>query len=247
MNKKINSYRALFSVSLPLVLSMAATTVMEFTDRVFLANYSMEAIAAALPGGISAFLFLIFFAGVASYLNVFIAQYTGAGYLHRIGACVWQGIYFSVLAAVILIGVSFMADPLFRFGGHPLEVQQLESVYFGILCLEAGMNVLGTSLACFFSGRGKTRPVMAISMIGMAFNIPLDYALINGIWLFPEMGIQGAGIATVFSWTLIAALYCVLIFNRENNRLFHRVHRLHASLWIFHRVVHSRGSVPGAQ
>ena len=216
----MNSYRTVFSVSLPLVLSMAATTVMEFTDRVFLANYSIEAIAAALPGGITAFLFLTFFAGVTSYLNVFIAQYTGARSLSRIGACVWQGIYFSMLAAVILIGLSFVADPLFRLGGHPPEVQRLESVYFRILCMGAGMNVLGTGLACFFSGRGKTRPVMAISIIGMLFNIPLDYALINGIWIFPEMGIQGAGIATVCSWTLIAMLYCVLIFNRKNNRLY---------------------------
>jgi len=34
------------------------------------------------------------------------------------------------------------------------------------------------------------------------------------------MGIQGAGIATVCSWTLIAMLYCVLIFNRKNNRRY---------------------------
>jgi len=220
MLRQTNGYKTVFSVSLPLVLSMAATTVMEFTDRVFLANYSIEAIAAALPGGITAFLFSTFFAGVTSYLNVFIAQYTGAGSLTRIGACVWQGIYFSLLASVILIGLSFMADPLFRLGGHPLEVQRLESVYFRILCMGAGMNVLGTGLACFFSGRGRTRPVMVISIIGMAFNIPLDYALINGIWIFPEMGIRGAGIATVCSWTLIAALYCVLIFNPKNNRLY---------------------------
>ncbi len=220
MRNKTNSYRTVFSVSLPLVLSMAATTVMEFTDRVFLANYSIEAIAAALPGGITAFLFSTFFAGITSYLNVFIAQYTGAGSLSRIGSCVWQGIYFSMLAAVILVALSFTADPLFRLGGHPLEIQRLESLYFRILCMGAGMNVLGTGLACFFSGRGKTRPVMVISTIGMAFNIPLDYALINGIWIFPEMGIQGAGIATVCSWTLIAVLYCVLIFNRKNNRLY---------------------------
>ncbi len=220
MHRQTNSYKTVFSVSLPLVFSMAATTVMEFTDRVFLANYSIEAIAAALPGGITAFLFSTFFAGITSYLNVFIAQYTGAGSLSRIGACVWQGIYVSLLASVILIGLSFMADPLFRLGGHPLEIQRLESVYFRILCIGAGMNVLGTGLACFFSGRGKTRPVMIISIIGMAFNIPLDYALINGIWIFPEMGIRGAGIATVCSWTLIAVLYCVLIFNRKNNRLY---------------------------
>ena len=220
MSHNTNSYRTVFSVSLPLVLSMAATTVMEFTDRVFLANYSIEAIAAALPGGITAYLFLTFFTGVTSYLNVFIAQYTGARSLSRIGACIWQGIYFSLLATVILIGLSFMADPLFRLVGHPPEVQRLESLYFRILCMGAGINVLGTGLACFFSGRGKTRPVMVISLIGMVFNIPLDYALINGMWIFPEMGIQGAGIATVCSWTLITMLYCVLIFNRKNNRLY---------------------------
>ena len=220
MSDNTNSYRTVFSVSLPLVLSMAATTVMEFTDRVFLANYSIESIAAALPGGITAFLFLTFFTGVTSYLNVFIAQYTGAGSLSRIGACVWQGIYFSLLATVILIALSFVADPLFRMVGHPPEVQRLESVYFRILCMGAGINVLSTGLACFFSGRGKTRPVMVISIIGMAFNIPLDYALINGMWIFPEMGIQGAGIATVCSWTLIAALYGMLIFNPKNNRVY---------------------------
>ena len=82
------------------------------------------------------------------------------------------------------------------------------------------MNVLAAGLACFFSGRGKTRPVMLINAIGMAVNIPLDYALINGIWLFPELGIRGAGIATVCSWTLMAMMYAGLIFNRENDRRY---------------------------
>jgi MATE family multidrug resistance protein len=171
------SYREITSVSLPLVLSMAATTVMEFTDRVFLANYSIDAIAAAMPAGIAAFLLLTFFTGVANYLNVFIAQYTGAGSFMNIGPCVWQGIYFSAIATLILIGLSFLADPIFQLAGHPEEVQQLESSYFRILCLGGGINVLGNGLACFFTGRGNTRPVMFISMIGMAFNIPLDYAL----------------------------------------------------------------------
>jgi MATE family multidrug resistance protein len=220
MNDRATSYKALFSVSLPLVLSMAATTVMEFTDRVFLSNYAIDAIAAALPAGIAAFLILTFFTGVTTYLNVFVAQYTGAGSSRRIGPCIWQGIYFSIIAAVILVGLSFAAHPIFQLGGHPPEVQKLERIYFRVLCLGGGFNVLGTCLAGFFTGRGKTRPVMLINMIGMAFNIPLDYALINGIWFFPEMGIQGAGIATVCSWALIALLYAWLIFDRSNERRY---------------------------
>jgi MATE family multidrug resistance protein len=243
-NQRRKSYKEITSVSLPLVFSMTATTVMEFTDRVFLANYSIDAIAAAMPAGIAAFLALTFFTGVTTYLNVFVAQYTGARSFHHIGPCIWQGIYFSILASVLLIGLSFMADRIFHLSGHPVEVQQLESIYFRILCLGGGLNVLGTGLACFFSGRGKTRPVMVINIIGMAFNIPLDYALINGAWIFPEMGIRGAGIATVCAWALIALLYAVLIFNHTNERLYGILSRHRFDAELFLRII--KKGVPAA-
>jgi MATE family multidrug resistance protein len=199
---------------------MAATTVMEFTDRIFLANYNINAIAAAMPAGIAVFLILTLFIGVTSYLNVFIAQYSGAGMHDRIGTCLWQGIYFSAFAAVALVVISFFSPSIFKLSGHPPEIQYMENQYFTILCLGGGINVLGTGLACFFSGRGRTRPVMVISFIGMVFNIPLDYAMINGKWIFPEMGIQGAGIATVCSWALITVLFILLIFNQPNDKKY---------------------------
>jgi len=53
--KPVNSYRDVLRVSLPLVISMTTTVVMTFTDRVFLANYSIDAIAAALSFCVSVF------------------------------------------------------------------------------------------------------------------------------------------------------------------------------------------------
>ena len=205
---------------MPLVASMAAITVMEFTDRVFLANYSLDAIAAATPAGVAAFLVLTLFVGTASYINVFIAQYIGADQQDRIGPCLWQGIYFSLAVAVILTAVSFLSAPIFKLAGHSIEVQRLEQIYFRILCLGGGMHVLGTGLACFFSGQGRTRPVMVINIVAMFINIPLDYALINGYGIIPEMGIRGAGMATVFSWMFIVLCYCPLIFNRKNETAY---------------------------
>ena len=218
--KEVKPYREVLRISLPLVVSMSSTMIMEFTDRVFLANYSLDAIAAALPAGITSFLFISFFLGTAQYLNVFVAQYTGSGTLHRVGAVLWQGIYFSILSGVAMAGLYFLAEPLFRFGGHPPEVQALEVIYFRILCLGSGILIIGTSLSCFFSGRGLTRPVMIINMIGTLFNIPLDYALINGFWIFPEWGIQGAGIATVMSWALMTLVFALMVFTRKNDRVF---------------------------
>jgi MATE family multidrug resistance protein len=218
--KKYNSYRDVVRVSMPLVISMTTTVVMTFTDRVFLANYSLNAIAAALPAGISAFVFLSFFADTAGYTNVFIAQYSGAGALQRVGSALWQGIYFAIIAWLIMVGLSFCAGPLFRLVGHSAEVQPLEVIYFRVLCLGAGVHIIGMSLSSFFTGRGVTRPVMIIYIVAMFLNVPLDYALINGIWIFPEMGILGAAVATVFSWTSATVLLGVIVFTRENEHIF---------------------------
>jgi MATE family multidrug resistance protein len=215
-----NPYRDVLRVSLPLVISMTTTVVMTFTDRVFLAHYSIDAIAAALPAGISAFVLISFFADTAGYCNVFVAQYAGAGALARVGSALWQAVYFALAAWLILAGLSFAGDPFFRLVGHAAEVQRLETTYFRVLCLGSGSHVLGMSFAGFFTGRGVTRPVMIIYIIAMFLNVPLDYALINGIWIFPELGILGAAIATVFSWASATLLLGLFVFTRENDQIF---------------------------
>jgi MATE family multidrug resistance protein len=215
-----NSYRDVLRVSMPLVVSMTTTVVMTFTDRVFLANYSINAIAAALPAGITAFVFLSFFADTAGYCNVFVAQYTGAGALPRVGSALWQAVYFALAAWLIMAGISFVGGPLFRLVGHSSEVQQLEVTYFRVLCLGSGIHIVGMSFSSFFTGRGVTRPVMIIYIIAMFLNVPLDYVLINGIWIFPELGILGAAVATVFSWTSATVLLGVFVFTRENDQVF---------------------------
>ena len=242
--KPTRSYRDVWRVSIPLVVSMSTTVVMTFTDRVFLANYSIDAIAAALPAGIASFVFLSFFSDTAGYGNVFIAQYYGAGALNRVGNAMWQSIYFSMGAWLFMICLSFCAGPLFQLVGHASEVQRLEVIYFRILCWGSGIYILGMSLSSFYTGRGATRPVMIIHFIGMLLNVPLDYALINGVWIFPELGILGAGLATVFAWTVITSLLAVIVFTRANDRVFKVLKNYHFNGDLFRRLL--RFGVPSA-
>jgi multidrug resistance protein, MATE family len=199
---------------------MGSITLMQFTDRIFLANYSLEAIAAALPAGIASFTSIAFFMGVANYTNAFVAQYTGAGAFPRVGASLWQGIYFSFMAALILASLCFFSKPLFGFIGHSPEIQQLEVQYFNILTLGGGLVVLGSTMACFYTGRGITRVVMGVHMVGALINIPLDYCLINGVGPFPDLGIVGAALATLVAYASIVAMLALLIFTKENRKRF---------------------------
>lgn len=215
-----NGYRHVLAVSLPLVASMGSITLMQFTDRIFLANYSVDAIAAALPAGIASFTIIAFFMGVANYTNSFVAQYTGAGAFHRVGAALWQSIYFSLFAALFLALLALVSEPLFDFVGHSPHIRELEVAYFRILTLGAGLVVLNSAMACFYTGRGLTWTVMIVNMAGAAVNIPLDYALINGIGPFPEMGITGAATATVVASATVTISLGLLIFGKSNRVRF---------------------------
>lgn len=215
-----NGYHRVLVISLPLVASMGSITVMQFTDRVFLANYSLESISAALPAGIASFMLVSFFMGVAGYVNAFVAQYTGAGRPGRVGASMWQGIYFAAFAGLILASVYFFARPIFDLIGHPAAVRDLEVIYFRIMILGSGVPVLSTALSAFFTGRGLSWTVMWAYLTGAVVNIPLDYALINGLGPFPEMGIRGAAVATVTASLVTALVLAWMIFRPINRQRF---------------------------
>ena len=243
--KNKQRYREVGTVCLPLVIGMSAITVMEFTDRIFLANYSLEAISAATPAGISAFLFMAFLGGVGSYCGVFIAQYCGSGRPEKIGGVLWQGMYFTALSGIILFLISILVtEPLFRLVNHSPPVRVLEQEYFNILCKGAVLHVALQTLSSFFTGRGLTRPVAFTSIVGMLINIPLDYALIFGAWGFPELGIAGAGIATVTSTGITVLILAGLIFRKKHIHRFNLYSAMRFDPHLFLRIL--RFGIPGA-
>ena len=212
----VGGYRDFLALALPLILSTASWSIQHFVDRVFLAWHSTQSMAAALPAGITNFVFVSFFLGLAGYVNVFVAQYVGARRPGRVGASIWQGTYLSWGAGIAALGLLPLARPLFDLIGHDLAIRAEEVAYFRILCFGTGPIVLATVLSCFYSGQGKTWVVLIVNASATGVNIGLDYALIFGHWGFPEMGIRGAAWATNLSAAFSALLFGLLILRRRN-------------------------------
>ena len=186
-------------VSLPLVASTASHTVLTFTDRMFLAWYSPTAIAASVPASLLSFTFTCFFLGTGQYVNVLIAQFFGAKQDEDLARSLWQGIYFSIVSAFLIILFIPLGLLIINNSGHSLAVIVEEKAYFQILMFGGGLIVMNAVLASFFSGRSRTKIVMYLSLMGAVLNIILNYILIFGKLGFPAMGIRGAGIATIIA------------------------------------------------
>lgn len=217
-------YRHLLTIAFPLMLSTASWSLQHVVDRIFLAWYSPEALAASTPAGILNYTLMSLFVGTAAYVSTFVAQYFGAGRHERIGPSVWQGLYVSLVGAIVMALLIPFAEPAFRLIAHGPEIQRQETVYFSILCLGAFPAIGGSALGGFFSGRGETWPVMWANLLATVVNIALDYLLIFGIWVFPELGIAGAAIATNLSMVAALLVYCTLIARADWDRRFRIVH-----------------------
>ncbi|MBN2414288.1 MATE family efflux transporter [bacterium] len=219
-NTNDSGYRSVLTVSIPLILSTGSVTLQHFVDRVFLTWVSPDAIAAAMPAGILNYAIMSIFIGTSVYVSTFTAQYLGAGQQEKIGAYVWQGMYFALLAGVSVLPLLSLSADLFRIAGHAPAVQALENDYFRILLANGFAVTASSAIAGFFSGRGRTKIVMWESFITTAVNIVLDYLLIFGKAGFPELGIRGAALATVAAQYTRLTFYLILFFSRDNRERF---------------------------
>lgn len=214
-------YREVLRVGLPMLAGMASTTVMQFTDRLFLSHYSMEAIAASSPAMLASMTLQMTFHGICSYASVLAAQYVGAREYQRVGPSLWQGVWAALLCSILLLASCFLAGPLFDFVGHEESVRALETDYFIVLTGGASLALLGAALSSYFFGRGMTKPVMWANIAAALVNIPLDYILIFGAFGAPELGVRGAGLATISGWLTTVLILAFLVFTRENDRVYH--------------------------
>jgi MATE family multidrug resistance protein len=210
----------LLALALPLVVSQSFMTVQVFLDTFLLAHHEPLEMAASFPAVMWFWLPFGLLQVTAGYVSTFVAQYMGAGRPRRVGPAVWQGIYFAVIAGLAFLLLVPLAPQMISLGGHTESLQVLEVTYLRCLCFAALPMLVMAAVNGFFSGRGRTWTVLVIEAFGTAVNVLLALVLIFGRLGFPELGIQGAGMATAIGSAASALLALGLLFQPEYREEF---------------------------
>lgn len=222
MRNELSRWRQILAVAWPLIIANSFWNIQLTIDRVFLGNYSTEALGAAMAVMGVFWVPMAMLQGTASYIATFVAQYYGAKEEHKIGASVWQALYVSVIGGIGFLSMNFVSPWFFSWIGHVSTIQTLEIEYYNSLAFSALPTALVATVSGFFTGLGRTKTVIGINFVGLILNAVLDYALIFGHYGFSPMGIAGAGFATAAA-TYGAALFGLYLLFRQKYEQQYRV------------------------
>ena len=201
----------ILSMALPMVLSMLVNSLYNIVDSFFVAQISEDAMTAlSLVYPVQNFINAVGI-GFGVGLNAVTAYYLGAGDRPKADMAATQGTLLAALHSLVMTagGIAVMPAFLQMFTSSG-EIAALGVRYSTVAFLFTPAAVLGVTFEKIFQAVGRMKATMASMMCGCIANIVLDPALIFGYGPFPEMGIEGAALATGLGQPLSLTIYLAL-------------------------------------
>jgi len=202
----------LIQLALPMMVAQMAQVGTGFVDTVMAGRVGTADLAAVSLGASVFVTMYVTLIGVAAALNPILAQQHGRGETTALGDTARQGLWFGLLLGIFGAIMMLAIQPLLRLWLElPAEVEDKAMLFIDGAAMGMPAAILHRALAAFASSLGHTRPLMVVSVCGLLLNIPLNYALIHGLYGLPALGGAGCGWATgMVMWFNALALFLVI-------------------------------------
>lgn len=206
--------RSLFFLSLPIIITNLLQVAYNFADTFWLGRYSTDALAAISLGFPLVYLFISLGLGLTVAGSVLVAQHTGATQTAQADYAASQTVAFTIAIGILLgaAGVIFVDEVLSVFGADPV-VLALATDYMRIISLGLPFLFGFIVFIALMRGSGDTLTPMLVMLGTVIINVILDPILIFGVGPVPELGVDGAAIATVFSRGSAAVVGLWILFS----------------------------------
>ncbi|MGI8544171.1 MAG: MATE family efflux transporter [Aridibacter sp.] len=216
---------AVFLLAVPMILEMIMESVFAVVDVFFVASLGADAVA--IVGITETMMFLIYAVamGVAVGAMAMVSRRIGEKDLDGAARSATHAIYMGLIVAVLMgvIGIIFAPNFLSLLGAEPQVVR--EGTLFARLMLGGNFVVVFLFLLnAIFRGAGNAAISMRVLWIANILNCILDPLFIFGIWIFPELGVTGAAVATLIGRGIGVTYACYRMFFTEKRFEIRREH-----------------------
>ncbi|HSP22423.1 MAG TPA: MATE family efflux transporter [Planococcus sp. (in: firmicutes)] len=206
----------LWKIVVPILVTQVAMYLVTFFDIYMTSRYGTEDLAGVSIGSSFWFPVYIGLAGILMSITPIVAQLMGAKRKKEVKEAVQQGIYLSIILAVIVF-IFFLTsiDNLLGFMELEPTVEAVASEYIFALSFGVVPLFVYNTLRSYIDALGATRVSMIISLLSAPINIFFNYLLIFGNWGFPELGGAGAGLASAITYWLVLLIAVWIVHTQK--------------------------------
>ena len=193
-------YRELLALMVPIAVQNLITAAVSMADVLMVGQLNQTALSASSLAGQVQFILNFIFFGLTSSVTILAAQYWGKGDRRVLAKILGLGLYISLfvttVAAVLCLTVP---RAVMTFWTNEAELVEVGARYLRLVApsyLFAGLTqpYLAVTKSC-----ERVKFSMGLSIVTLGLNVILNAVLIFGLAGFPELGIEGAAIATSVS------------------------------------------------
>ncbi len=225
MKAIIRRYRSYYSTIIrlgtPIVLGQLGNVILGFIDTIMVGQYSGNALSASgfvnNIFNLGIFAMLGFSYGATPIIGAFYGRSENENVGHSFRDSIWANTLFG---AIVIAAYSLLYLNLHNLN-QPDELLPLMRPYFLTLLASLPFVILFNSFKQFTDTVAATKTAMWVIVTGNITNIILNYLLIFGKCGLPEMGLTGAGTATLLSRVLMAVLFVAFIVKQKRFDRYH--------------------------
>ena len=207
----LTHYKALAQLALPIMVGQLGMLLVGFADTIMIGHHSTQELAAASFVNNLLTLAIVTGIGFSLGLTPVVGALQGQKRQAEAGLALKSSLVANTLVALGLIAAALVLYLFLDRLGQPEELLPIIRPYYLIVTLAMLPVMWFNSGRQFTDGIAKPQYGMWILLAGNGLNILGNWLLINGIGPFPELGLNGAGISTIFARSCMALTYLFLI------------------------------------
>ena len=194
-------------MSLPMMISMLVQALYNIVDSIFVARLSEDALTAVTLAFPMQNLMLAVGSGTGVGINALLSKSLGKKEFEEANSAANTGILLNICNYLLflLVGI-FAVRPFIESQTKSTVIADYGATYLRYVCILSFGLFFQMTFERLLQSTGRTFQSMVSQMTGAIINIILDPMLIFGIGPFPELGVAGAAIATVFGQVIAATI-----------------------------------------
>jgi multidrug resistance protein, MATE family len=214
-------FKTTFLLAYPVMLSQLGQVSVGVADSMMVGRLGALPLAAASLGNSIFFVIMMFGIGISMGITPLVSAADGKGKPKRISRLFSHGLWINLATSVVLTAVVLGLSQGLHYLNQPEDVVVLAVPYLLIITASLIPLMIFQTFKQMAEGLSQTRQAMYITIFANLVNVFLNWVLIWGVWGFPELGLNGAGWATLISRVLMAVMMGAYILGSKRYKTYH--------------------------